>query len=133
MDSSKKPGQHGAIHLPLKKMMIQQRSSAIYCGAGEPHSSDQAVQLVPSAAHTNRTSTFNCGGSASGVEDPNAGLRGSTDQFPWRLHKMLHDAEMNGNESIVSWLPNGRAFRVNSQNKDEFVSKISKFSGASWW
>jgi hypothetical protein len=45
-------------------------------------------------------------------------------QFPWKLHEMLSDAELDGNESIVSWMPDGRAFRVN--DKDSFVKNISK-------
>ena len=44
--------------------------------------------------------------------------------FPFKLHRMLIDAEKEGNESIVSWLPHGRSFKVN--NKDEFVLQSSK-------
>lgn len=50
----------------------------------------------------------------------------ATGPFPSRLHQMLLDADAQGNRSIVSWLPDGRAFRVNYGKKDEFVSKISK-------
>ena len=32
--------------------------------------------------------------------------------FPWKLHKMLEDAEEMGFDSIVSWLPGGKVFHV---------------------
>ena len=32
--------------------------------------------------------------------------------FPFRLHSMLEEAERTGNESILSWHPNGKEFRV---------------------
>jgi hypothetical protein len=32
--------------------------------------------------------------------------------FPYKLHEMLEYAEKRGMESIVSWLPDGRAFKV---------------------
>ena len=38
---------------------------------------------------------------------------------------MLLDAEHDGNQSVVSWLPDGRSFRI--LNKVEFVETISKF------
>jgi hypothetical protein len=35
-----------------------------------------------------------------------------TKQFPWKLHEMLEQAEKDGDENIVSWLPSGRSFKV---------------------
>ena len=32
--------------------------------------------------------------------------------FPYKLHKMLEYVENSGMESVVSWLPHGRAFKV---------------------
>jgi hypothetical protein len=32
--------------------------------------------------------------------------------FPCKLRRLLDDAARDGNESIVSWLPHGRAFQV---------------------
>ena len=29
--------------------------------------------------------------------------------FPWKLHKLLWDAEQEGKEDIVSWLPGGQS------------------------
>ena len=43
-------------------------------------------------------------------------------QFPWKLHELLNEAEANGNDSIVSWLPGTDAFKVH--NKTLFASKI---------
>jgi hypothetical protein len=32
--------------------------------------------------------------------------------FPFKLHAMLHDVARDGNDAIVSWLPNGMQFRI---------------------
>ena len=45
-----------------------------------------------------------------------------TKTFPWKLHEMLELADQEGFESIVSWLPNGRSFKVH--NPIVFVEKI---------
>ncbi len=42
--------------------------------------------------------------------------------FPFVLYQLLQDSESKGNESIVSWLPHGKAFRVNNTKK--FVNDI---------
>jgi len=42
--------------------------------------------------------------------------------FPQRLHSLLQDVELSGKESIVSWQPHGRAFRVH--DRKEFVKAI---------
>jgi hypothetical protein len=49
-----------------------------------------------------------------------------TKQFPWKLHEMIDSVEKRGEESIVSWLPGGRAFKVHIP--DLFVEKIMKLS-----
>jgi hypothetical protein len=36
--------------------------------------------------------------------------------FPWKLHQLLEDVELDGNEHIVSWLPDGKAFKVHKPN-----------------
>ena len=36
-------------------------------------------------------------------------------QFPWKLHSLLDHAEEEGKQSIVSWLPHGRAFRIHDR------------------
>ena len=35
-----------------------------------------------------------------------------TKQFPWKLHEMLEQVEKDEDDSIVSWLPSGRSFKV---------------------
>jgi len=47
-----------------------------------------------------------------------------TKQFPWKLHEMLEQVRKDGNESIVSWLPNGRAFKVH--RLDAFVEEVMR-------
>lgn len=32
--------------------------------------------------------------------------------FPWRLHQMLEETEAAGSSSVVSWLPDGKHFKV---------------------
>ena len=49
-------------------------------------------------------------------------LNSAKSRFPFKLHQMLIQAEMEGNASIVSWLPNGKAFKVH--NKPSFVENI---------
>ena len=46
-----------------------------------------------------------------------------TVQFPWRLHELLTEAETNGNDSIISWIPGtNNAFKVH--NKEKFTKNI---------
>jgi hypothetical protein len=47
-----------------------------------------------------------------------------TKQFPWKLHEMLDLVEKSGDDSIVSWLPGGQAFRVHMP--ELFVGKVMK-------
>ena len=51
-------------------------------------------------------------------------------KFPEKVHHMLDDISKRGDESIVSWQPHGRAFRVH--NKQRFVETVlPKFFGHS--
>jgi hypothetical protein len=45
-----------------------------------------------------------------------------TKQFPWKMHELLEQVEQDGREDVVSWLPNGRAFKVHKT--DIFVNEI---------
>lgn len=42
--------------------------------------------------------------------------------FPWRLHQILDDMERIGDNSIISWQPDGRHFQVH--NPSLFMSQI---------
>lgn len=44
--------------------------------------------------------------------------------FPWRLHRMLEEADMNGNEfaNIASWLPDGIHFKIH--DSDAFMAQV---------
>jgi hypothetical protein len=42
-----------------------------------------------------------------------------TKQFPWRLHNMLERAESLGLDWIVSWLPDGKSFKVHDAQRFE--------------
>jgi HSF-type DNA-binding len=41
-------------------------------------------------------------------------------QFPWRLHEMLDTAEALGLDEVVSWLPDGRSFKVHDPKRFEW-------------
>jgi HSF-type DNA-binding len=43
-------------------------------------------------------------------------------KFPWILHKIIEDAEREGNQHIVAWMPSGRSFVV--YKRDEFMERI---------
>jgi hypothetical protein len=50
------------------------------------------------------------------------GMKRSACHFPWKLHQMLEDAEIEGTTSIVSWLSDNKSFKVHKQ--EEFVGQI---------
>lgn len=53
-------------------------------------------------------------------------------QFPWKLHRLLEEAELSGDSTIVSWLPGNKAFKVH--NRQEFANRImpAYFSSAKY-
>jgi len=54
------------------------------------------------------------------TEQQKEGQRGV--QFPWKLHSLLEKAEKEGNDHIISWLPDGKSFKVHK--KEEFCNSI---------
>jgi hypothetical protein len=38
-------------------------------------------------------------------------------QFPWKLHVILEQAKQRGEDSIISWLPGGKSFKVHDKIK----------------
>jgi hypothetical protein len=57
--------------------------------------------------------------SASGLRRTRGGV---TEPFPEKVHRMLTDAEANGNDDIISFFPHGRAFAIHDPNR--FVIEI---------
>lgn len=47
-----------------------------------------------------------------------------TNQFPWRLHQMLETVEMEGNSSIISWMPGNPQNTFKVHNKDVFMEQV---------
>mmetsp|Transcript_27790 Transcript_27790/g.67183 ORF Transcript_27790/g.67183 Transcript_27790/m.67183 type:complete len:582 (+) Transcript_27790:897-2642(+) len=43
-------------------------------------------------------------------------------KFPWVLHRIIDEAEQEGNQHIVAWMPNGRSFIVHK--RDTFTEQI---------
>jgi hypothetical protein len=56
------------------------------------------------------------------VPSSHGGAPGPNEPFPILLHWMLQQAQENGTQSIVSWAPHGRAFRVHQ--RDQFVKHV---------
>ena len=46
-----------------------------------------------------------------------------SEQFPWKLHAILHDAATGDNDAAISWLPGGRAFRVDKDLLEKTICK----------
>lgn len=42
-------------------------------------------------------------------------------KFPFKLHRLLEDAADQGNEHIVSWLPDGKSFKIHSKEEFEIL------------
>jgi hypothetical protein len=40
-------------------------------------------------------------------------------QFPFKLHRLLEESALDGNDHIVSWLPHGQGFKVHSKKDFE--------------
>ena len=51
-------------------------------------------------------------------------LPSTSSAFPWMLYGMLEDAEQQGFQDIISWLPGGKGFKVYDQVR--FVGTITK-------
>ena len=45
-------------------------------------------------------------------------------QFPWKLYDMLHTAEQRNEEHIISWIRDGKAFKVH--NRSLFIEEYMK-------
>jgi hypothetical protein len=48
---------------------------------------------------------------------------GSKEPFPGKLYRLLANAERNGNDRIISFTPDGRAFKIHS--RENFIKKVS--------
>ena len=67
---------------------------------------------------------------ADGKISSSNGTSNPTAMFPHKLHKMLEDVEKEGNESIISWLPDGKSFKVHDREKFE-QDLMPKYFGSS--
>jgi HSF-type DNA-binding len=77
--------------------------------------SSDGSSLSSSASETSSQS-----GQQEEQQQPQGG--NTTVLFPWKLHEMLQNVISDHKETIVSWLPEGRAFKVH--NVPEFVCDI---------
>ena len=59
---------------------------------------------------------------STGVPSTGSVQGSNTLLFPWKLHDMLQTVEREGQDSIVSWLPDGKAFKVHDSTT--FVNDI---------
>jgi hypothetical protein len=59
----------------------------------------------------------------SSNQSPSVSMKSCVVPFPWKLHEMLDDAEKEGFDSVVSWLPgNKNTFRVHDSH--DFVKTV---------
>ena len=117
-------------------------SSSSTIQLGQSYSSPspvEALQVVASSnIHSNNnktnqnpikyTSINNVSKSVRSSSSPTTPSNGPTAEvaqqlrFPWKLHLLLERCEYEKHESIVSWLPNGKSFKVH--DKERFVKEI---------
>lgn len=88
----------------------QQKQDVATKKIGTESSTDAASALAVAAAAAT--------GSKTSKNKPNKKEK----KFPWILHKIIEDAEREGNQSIVAWMPSGRSFVV--YKRDEFMERI---------
>lgn len=81
-------------------------------------STSSAVSLSPSFVATSTTTS----GIRSIPHHMSPPPMAKSKTFPWKLHEMLQLADHEGFEKIVSWLPDGKSFKVH--NTREFVKKV---------
>lgn len=93
-------------------------------------SSDPAGQATSTPAIDSTTTTIAVTSSSPVARRPAASFPeaapAETDttekKFPFALHRLLEEAEKDGDLDIVSWRPSGTAFQVNK--RDQFMKKI---------
>jgi hypothetical protein len=73
---------------------------------------DQAIPL-PSAVPTEDQITV----------PPAYGRNGQIEAFPEKLYRLLAEAETDGNDQIISFTPDGRAFKIH--NRQAFIEEVS--------
>lgn len=86
-----------------------QKGSTDSLGSTVSRVSDQSEKWSLSANNT-RWDEGHTIGATPGVSMIGPGL-----QFPWRLHEIIYIAEVEGKGNILSWMANGRAFRVHDR------------------
>ena len=115
-------------------------SSSSTIQLGQSYSSPspvEALQVVASSnIHSNnktnqnpiKYTSINVSKSVRSSSSPTTPSNGPTAEvaqqlrFPWKLHLLLERCEYEKHESIVSWLPNGKSFKVH--DKERFVKEI---------
>jgi hypothetical protein len=82
----------------------QQERPSSRPGREDQHTSTTAGMISSDAS--------SCGPSASSVMGV---FPSRSSAFPWRIHKMLDDAQTKGFQDTVSWLQDGKGFKVHDQ------------------
>jgi len=65
-------------------------------------------------------------------EDAFGSRKASSSQFPIRLHDMLDQAEANGYQHIVSWLPEGDGFQIHDPEAMLHILQRMGFNQSKW-
>lgn len=76
----------------------------------------------PEDTATNDRTAASAEGGIGHLKRNRSGSDKKENKFPWMLHKIIDDAEREGNQHIVAWMPSGRSFIVHK--RDTFVDHI---------
>ena len=90
-----------------------------------PMDSSSAHKTIKPMNSNSKDDEGDSDGSSSSSNEPSSKVDLSNNRrftFPWKLHQLLEDVRGDGLESVVSWTPSGRAFKVHK--RQEFVDKI---------
>lgn len=101
-----------ALEEQMKESTLKMENDALQFLGGTTREAKNGVYFDASILHDPDDAIVQGRRSRGGIVEP----------FPERVHRMLTDAEREGNEDVLSFFPHGRGFAIHKQ--DEFVEKI---------
>jgi hypothetical protein len=96
--------------------------STLYFSIHNIRTNASEAMTTMNSPHSPRSVVSNLDRSPSLSPSSSQTQQGSSVLFPWKLHEMLRNCVKDGKEGVVSWLPDGKAFKVH--NVGEFVNNI---------
>jgi hypothetical protein len=83
---------------------------------------DKVMQSPASSASTSPAPSAPSKGKAAAAASSSSASSKPGLRFPWKLHQLLTTANETGTASTISWLPNGKSFKVH--NKLKFAQEV---------